>query len=303
MKTRVVVLGGQKLSALMQLQGGDAIEVRDITDQIFTRGSKIRRLYRYIRAVRDCDLVVHMFVTNRSVLFAHIAHFFQKPFVAYWIGTDVYNFLHKQPFSTHSFDANWAYAYSLKEELEPSVSPIEKITLYPLDLDYALAKMPEEHAVMMYIPEGREEFYNYELAVQLINAFPNLQFHIVANGKAELFPQQNVIVHGFISAEEMNKLFNKISIVVRAPLHDGQSLSITEGQLKGKYVIYNMSWPHTIRAQTAEDFKNEIGHLITEPPQVQIAAHNFAVQECDKRKARTRLLELIEKVCNLKSSR
>ena len=74
MKTRVVVLGGQKLSALMQLQGGDAIEVRDITDQIFTRGSKIRRLYRYIRAVRDCDLVVHMFVTNRSVLFAHIAH-------------------------------------------------------------------------------------------------------------------------------------------------------------------------------------------------------------------------------------
>ena len=28
MKTRIVVLGGEKLSALMQLQGGDAIEVK-----------------------------------------------------------------------------------------------------------------------------------------------------------------------------------------------------------------------------------------------------------------------------------
>lgn len=303
MKTRIVVLGGEKLSALIQLQGGDAIEVRDITEQILTRESRVRRLYRYIRAIRDCDIVINMFVTNRSVLLARIAHFFRKPFVAYWIGTDVYNFLNKRSFSTRFFDANWAYAYSLKEELEPSVSPVEKITLYPLDMDYTLAKMPKEHAVMMYIPEGKEEFYNYELAVQLINAFPNLQFHIVANGKSELFSQQNVTAHGFISTEEMNELFNKISIVVRAPLHDGQSLSIMEGQLKGKYVIYNMLWPYTIRAQTSEDFQNEIGRLITKPPQVQIAAHDFAVQECDKGKARAKLLELIERACEVKNSK
>ena len=113
MKTRIVVLGGEKLSALMQLQGGDAIEVRDITEQILTRESRVRRLYRYIRAIRDCDIVINMFVTNRSVLLARIAHFFRKPFVAYWIGTDVYNFLNKRSFSTRFFDANWAYAYSL----------------------------------------------------------------------------------------------------------------------------------------------------------------------------------------------
>ena len=52
----------------MQLQGGDAIEVRDITEQILTRESRVRRLYRYIRAIRDCDIVINMFVTNRSVM-------------------------------------------------------------------------------------------------------------------------------------------------------------------------------------------------------------------------------------------
>lgn len=297
MSIKIAIIGGNYLFNLMKMQVGETVELTDITDMIFLKKrNKISKAIQYCEIIRDYDMVVNFYVTKQAAILAHLAHIMGKPFVAYWIGTDVYDFFHSRRFSTKVFDSNWAYSYSLKEELEPIVFPVEKITLYPLQIDYSLAEMPKEHAVMMYIPEGREDFYNLKLAQELANSFPSLRFHIVANGRKELFPQPNVIVHGYISPEEMNNLFNQISIVVRAPKHDGQSLSIMEGQLKGKYVVYNMPFPYTIQAHTVDDFKGKIREIISQDPQVQLEVHNFAVQECDPQKGRENLLRLIKSV-------
>lgn len=293
----IVTLKAGKLKQLMQLQGGNEIRIRDVAYPS-QKGKLALAIYvlKYIWALKKCDLVVNFYVSPSTAVLANIAHFFRKPFVAYWLGTDVYEFLHSRQFSTKAFDQNWAYAYSLKDELEEKIhTPVEKLTLYPVQIDYSLAQMPQTHSAMMYIPEGREDFYNYNLATELINEFPTIPFHIVANNKKELFPQPNAIMHGWLSAEEMNDLFDEISIVVRAPKHDGQSLSIMEGQLKGKYVFYNKPWPQTIQARTTDEFKEKYRTIISEKPQIQKEAHEFALKECDPVKGRERLLALIHK--------
>ena len=89
---------------------------------------------------------------------------------------------------------------------------------------------------------------------------------------------KNVEVLGILSLDQMEMLYDKISIVIRNVKHDGLSMSVVEALAKGKKVIWNYSIPNVICAKTAQEICMELDKIIKEPPKVDIAAHEYVVE-------------------------
>ena len=71
------------------------------------------------------------------------------------------------------------------------------------------------------MPDGREEFYGYNVLKEVFQYESQIKFYIVANSNANLFSEfENVEVMGTLSLVQMEELYDKISIVIRNVKHE-----------------------------------------------------------------------------------
>lgn len=261
---------------------------------------KLRDLLYLFRHSRSIDILCIVFVDNWSGLFLKIAKMRGIKVVYYWLGTDVYNLLQgtMPKITQKSFsgvDLHIAYGENLIEELAPfGVEAHLQVT--PPDLPVRCAKMPAQHAVLLSIPDARPEFYGYSTLMEVVKKFPEVPFYIVRSDTPDLYQESNIVFKGVLSREEMDKLYDCISIVIRYPKHDGTSLLLMESLLKGKQIISRFSFPFACKVESFQGICDALENMLRNPAVPNYEWHNWALKNFNQAEAGRKLSAYLQQI-------
>lgn len=254
---------------------------------------KALRATEYLRAIwrmRKIDVLVIVFVDSRSKNWIRIARALGKKCVLYWLGTDVKNLTDGTwpPKGLDEADMHLANSEGLMDELS-AFAIDSKLLVTPNWLPTRLAEMPEYHEVLLSIPDNRREFYGYSDLMRLADDFPDVPFHVVRTERPEYYQKSNIIFEGMLDREQMDNLFNRISIVVRWPIHDGTSLILMESALKGKYIITRNPFPVGVMKNSYEGLVEALREILSKPVEPRLDYHEFALAHFTQEVAGKRL--------------
>lgn len=261
--------------------------------------NRMARLFVFGIKVLSVDVAYFTYIEKQTGIYARIAKLLGKKVVYHWAGTDVLNYLHHPEWLKKwhpKVDIHLAYAPNLQKELATLGVESKVFTIVP-KLKLEPASMPENHAILLCIPDdkpGLAEFYGYEEMKKVIEAFPNLEFVVVRSSHPEKYQYKNVRHMGVLTWEEMEDIYNKISIVIRYPEHDGLSLLLMEATIKGKYILYRHELPHTIHITSCEEICAALRTLINTPPTVNIEACEYGVKTYNQDKCLVEVTEILE---------
>lgn len=258
---------------------------------------KMLRVFEFANRVKGSDVLLQVYVDRHAAWKSMVANILGKKIILYWIGSDCYGLLKGVDRgvvlrASARADLNLGCGPSAMRELtELGIDAVEYIT--PPKLSTELARMPEQHAVLISVPDGREEFYGYTALRRLIDDFPEMTFHVVRSSKRELWEADNVVFWGVVSNEKMNEVFNQISIVVRFPEHDSTSMILMESAIKGKRIISKSPFPTAWVASDYEDLCSLLLRAINEPVIPHVKERNEALDLFDRRSGGERLAKII----------
>lgn len=275
MKILLVSFDTQKEQLKNMLDSPD-IEILELNNN--DKG-KIKKLIEAIRKIIKSDIVYIGYGCYKINIYLYLAKIFNKKVISHWIGTDV--LLAKENNNLNKvvkyIDCNLTCSPVLKEELkEMGINAIE-MPIVPNWNNTNYSELPVKHSVLVYMPEKKEEFYGLEYVKYAAETYPELKFYIVANDNDTL-NLKNVQFLGRISHEKMEKLYDKITILLRMPKHDGLSLMLLEALIKGKEIIYSYKFPYTQYAASKEEVSDKINEIIQKQPEFNKLGHQYVLK-------------------------
>jgi len=161
----------------------------------------------------------------------------------FWNGSDVLRMLNNQNWIDiiKSFPniKHTCHNKQLQDELksihiDAEIKPIffGDITKYPIS--YRQSNKPQ---VYMTCNESREEEYGIPQVLEKAKILPNIKFHIYGiNGQNT----NNVIYHGWVKEEQMDKEIKNFQGCIRIIKHDGFSQTVMKSILMGQYIIKDL---------------------------------------------------------------
>lgn len=224
------------------------------------------------------DVIYSVSGRELNSLYMRLAELLRKKIIIHWIGTDVLEALSQPPRKIHSGCTHLAGSELLREELETIGISSVVIPIVPTNIKFSPLPMPERHAVLVYIPEDREDFYGMPLLKKLAGQFPDITFHIVANsGKNDKSPYPNVSYEGMLDFTAMRVLYAKCSILFRYPQHDGLSMMVLEAMGTGRTVIYKYKFPYakTPSDDTLPSILKTFEEVLSTPPHLDREAIDY----------------------------
>lgn len=221
-------------------------------------------------------------IDYESYSILRLAKVLGKKIIIHWIGTDVL-IAQKKYLDTgkviNSDILNLAVSEDLCKELRSIGVSSEYVPIVPPCIPYPPApEMPESHAVLAYLPEGREAFYGWQQIKFLATHFPNIPFFIVANnGIEENDIPSNIEFRGFLPHSELETLYSQISILLRLTEHDGLPVMMLEAQGMGRKVIHYNNFPFALRPADKSDqaLLELFSGLVSTPPKLDTAAKEY----------------------------
>lgn len=220
-----------------------------------------------------------------------------KRTIAYWIGTDVYkclNGIEKLP-NLDNIDMHLAVGERLIKEL--AELGISARNLFPgTAISNEYANLPQDHAVLVNIPDSRAQFYGYDNIIRLIKDYPNTRFIVTRSEKPSLYDFSNVDFRGLLPPEEMERVFDEVTIVLRIPEHDSIGASLKDGLAKGKQVICNYDFPCTHLATTYKELCKQLEMIISKPPILNTEGHDYVMRELSEERTRELLTDYMNEL-------
>lgn len=290
---------------IMNLLRKNKIEYIDLSYYFKNPNLLIRyknRYKNYINAVRKVDVVYGIgqaFRLNPKLILARLL---RKPVINHWIGSDVLaarkNKMHR--INQLFINTNLSCSMLIKDEIMEMGINSKLLPIIPSGMRYDVAKMPEEHSVLVYMPEGNELFYGKKYVEYLAREFPTVRFLIVANSNKELINLENVSFLGRLSLEEMESLYDEISILLRLPEHDGLSLMLLEALAKGKQVIYKYKFPYVYTVSEMNDLRKAFEDIIKKTPKINYEANEFIRNNYNEKVILDELMNILKAISRKK---
>lgn len=279
MKKKVFLVGSTQTKHIKNLLELNDIQCIDINED------KIRNLNRVIRKIflvimlSQSNIVYYVGgIYKRDTIIA-LAKILRKRVVMHWIGTDVLVAMRaaEDGLRFQKNDIELAGSKLLVEELDRIGIKAYQVPIVPFAMDFSLKKMPDKHAALVYLPKERADFYGYKIIKELVKKEQNIQFHIVANDGMEGLEYDNVKFHGFLNHEEMERLYNEITVLIRYPEHDGMSMMVIEALGMGKHVLYKYNHPYVETPKSGDicDIYESFKSIIYKPVSINKEGHDF----------------------------
>lgn len=301
MKT-IGLYGAPNINQLLEQVVEGTYKVKHLNNKVEGTSSlfnRIARAFSFAVGILSVDVVYFTYIEQRTGFYAKIAKLLGKKIVYHWAGTDVLNYLNHPEWLNQSkpnVDKHLAYAPNLQNELKTLGIDSQVFTIVP-KLKLEPADMPKNHAILLSIPDdkpGLAEFYGYETMIKVIKEFPELEFVVVRSSHPEKYPYKNVRHMGVLTWEEMEKVYDNISIVIRYPDHDGLSLLLMESTIKGKYMLYRYELPYTVYVSSFEDICIALRKLIDTTPKVNIEASQYGIKTYNQDTCLNELTQILE---------
>jgi hypothetical protein len=273
------------------------IEYVNLNDSLKMK-NKFLRFLEFVKMIKDVDIVYGIYGGHNFNLRFGIAKIYGKKVINHWIGSDVLEAQKNRWYRINQLfiNINLSCSNLIKDEIkELGIDSIE-LPIIPSGLDYNLSEMPSQHAVLVYLPEGKEDFYGIDYIDFLAKKYEAIDFFIVANSNSELLPYKNVHFMGKLNLEEMEQLYKRISILIRLPRHDGLSLMLLEALAKGKEVIYIYDFPFVNTVKNLEELVECFEKIIESPPKINIDGHNYIKNNYNDRAVYERFMNIIKEL-------
>src|SRR3990167_10567182 len=187
--------------------------------------------------------------------------------IAMWIGTDILQ--HRDiaqqgipdPFETA--ELHIADAPNLVEEAKE---------LTGLDVGFYRSIPPQTYApspitrwdrILAYVPQGREDFFRWDIIKEVARDYPALEFVIIGRNDPLAGASENVRVVPEISGEAKRELFLSTFALLRPCAHDGIGLTLIEMAQLGRYVFHSDTRiPHVLPARTVGEVEFHMDRLL-----------------------------------------
>ncbi|MCI9336284.1 MAG: glycosyltransferase family 4 protein [Lachnospiraceae bacterium] len=296
---KIAVMGSSQIEHIIPILIESGYQVTNIQNIFSSNKSKEEKELLYRKVISECDMLYNVYSGSYFWAKASYAKLIGKKVVTHWIGTDVLNAISGEVgFLGHPFiDCHFVCFEPLKEELQSIGIKATVLPIVPFNMNLSVGKMPDTHAVMIYMPEHRLEHYGYKELCYVFEQFPNVPFHIVANSGGEIFKKYgNVTAHGWLDKERMEALYDKVSIVVRFIKHDGLSMSVIEGLIKGKKVIWNNRYYGVAFAESKEAVCRELKEILKTSPYIDSNVSRYVKNELSKDKIRQIFDDAVENI-------
>lgn len=295
---KIICIGAPRITELLNSAiGGDyLVEAVDYTGR---SRSRLIKLHYYLSHILRCDIVYFLYVSRLSLRLAKIAKLLGKKVVFHWLGTDVYEAMQGITNAKATLpyaDLSLCYAPNLQEELKSMGVDATIYTISPDHLTLKSGKMPDKHAVLLSIPDSRKEFYGYHEMIEVIRRMPHVTFVVVRSSSPEFYNFPNVVFKGMLSPQEMDRMYDEISIVIRYPEHDGLSLIMMESTIKGKEMIYRFKHPFSRRVNSVDEICAELKKIIVSPPQLNSEASAYGIAHYSVAASRETALSLLKQL-------
>ena len=276
---KIVFLGSSQKKHVADLLGRAGCTCITLSDEANAVKRKVLNLCRFLSA----DMVYGVGGEDYETCYVYkLARLLGKKVVIHWIGTDVMlqmDSFRRTAKTFHYEVLNLAVSEQLKEELKSIGIKSTYLPIVPPDivcsLDYP---MPQKHAVLVYLPMGKEEFYGWSQVKYLAGENPDIPFYIVANdGIDEKNIPKNIFFMGTIPHEELFELYKRTSILLRVPEHDGLPVMMLEAQGIGRTVIHNIGFPYVVtpKDRTNISLYDAFQEIVSLPPKLDVEAKRY----------------------------
>lgn len=278
---RIGVMGSTQIQHLIPVIAQE-YKVYNIQERWDSARTRFGRALAFVHGLRHCDVVYCVFCPPQVWKYAKVAHAFKKKFMGHWIGSDV-RLLGEGVTSAEKvkqIDYNFVCFRPLQKVLQSkgltsTILPITPFKTMKFDLD----EMPAEHGVLVYMPDGKEEYYGLSTMLPVMERYQDVPFYVVANHNKDQFNGlPNVHVLGTLGPDEMNELYKKISILLRVHVSDGLSMMVLEALGKGKKVIWDQEFDRCYPGATTEQMMDSMSKILEASPTPDVEAHEFVVE-------------------------
>lgn len=207
-----------------------------------------QNLIRFRNSISDFK-IIHFIgspTVSKNIIKLIICKLLRKKVVVTWIGFDVRRTKYEKfrrfmtIISKSLIDTNNATSKNLTDDLQNIgiKADCQPIPVYSIS---NVCDFPSKKRALVYLPDNLPEnwnFYQGDLVKKLVNDFADIEFFVVKNSGAR-FSEKNVTCYSWI--EDMNKIYEKVRVVIRLPLEDATSGMILEALSMGRYVIASNS--------------------------------------------------------------
>ncbi|HUU84109.1 MAG TPA: glycosyltransferase [Phycisphaerae bacterium] len=189
------------------------------------------------------------------------------PIVRYWVGSDCLWARHHAPSRRfaqalgHLGTLNLAVADHLVEELaQVGVQAATTPVITPnLMLGPCPPPLPDDFAVLCYLPTRRRAFYGGQVIDRLIERMPDVRFIILADAETDYSGRENVESPGYV--EDLAATIRRATVHVRPTCHDGMPRLVLEMLSFGRYVIASHPYPGCHQAAQPEEVERILRRL------------------------------------------
>lgn len=251
----------------------------DVVDLNYEGKNKIKKLFFTLTKILRVNMIYLGYGCYFINPYLKIAKIFHKKVICHWIGTDVLKAKENKDINkVQSYICyNLACSPLIKEELKELNIEAKEIAILPNEMSKKYSALPEKHGVITYLPEGKEDFYGIDYVKYAAQNYPNIQFYVVGNNN-DTINLKNVKFLGKITQEEMSSLYDKTTILMRLPKHDGLSLMLLEALIKGKEVLYCYDFPYTRHIENKEQLDIAMKDIISKNPYFNEDGHKYILE-------------------------
>ena len=187
--------------------------------------------------------------------------------ISMWIGTDIlqHRDIVRQGISD-PFEAaalHIADAPNLVEEAR-ELTGLD-VTLYrsiPPET-YAPSPITRWDRILAYVPQGREDFFRWDLIREVARDYPTLEFVIIGRSDPLADASANVRVVPEVSGDAKRELFLSAFALLRPCVHDVIGLTLIEMAQLGSYVFHSDTRiPHVLPARSVGEIEFHLDRII-----------------------------------------
>jgi glycosyltransferase involved in cell wall biosynthesis len=226
-------------------------------------GLNLRNIREFVRRIKRIK-IVHFIAGYQRVKLMFLLRLLGKKIINQWVGTDVLSATEKRSSrllasaTDHLVDLQLANSDWLVKELrEIGIKATYSPTVPRINDQLSIV---QQIGVLVYIPQDRIDFHHGRRILEFARMFEDIDFHVVDNDGKGLPDIPNIHYHGWI--DDMDRIWQEVSILIRFPRHDGQAFMVLEALARGKWVIWNQPMPYCSLVKRLEDVPLELKKLL-----------------------------------------
>lgn len=260
--------------------------------------------WQFLKKVKECDILLsvgkHYYIKRWFISFI-----LGKKNVRYWIGTDANQYdtdlKHRLKlfFINRLIHVHLATSKNIAYHLYWSLFRERAIPIIWFSIDRKeieekfSGEIPQKHNVLLYLPKRNKDVYNEEMMFDVIKRFPETRFTIIANDGVGMPQFKNVQYLGYLKRNDLLELYNKITIYLRYPRHDGLSGMVQESLCFGRDVIYNKKLPFVHYCREKREIIKTMKILLSEKPKINYEQQSYYLDKLNYRRFVKKIKTLI----------